>query len=196
MSGYYGYGRFRRGRGIAIPLILVVAIGGVVLAGIGGAFNGLGGTPNGITIDLTNNLGNNQPGANTNNGGRGLSSQPPAVQTQTAIDVTNLQNAFGSHIRTWGSQLANNVEIHISAYDVGLANANNVRDVVYGKCGAEFYIFVVYKGTLPQTDTSGANSGGYMYTTSSSPLTCHSLQYTVVDFENDGGGWYFTYFRS
>jgi hypothetical protein len=33
--------------------------------------------------------------------------------------------------------------MHISAYDVGFVNAANVRDVVYGKCGADFYIFVV-----------------------------------------------------
>ena len=192
----YRYGRSRRGGVPVLPLILVVLIGGVVLAGVGGAFNGLGVATNSTAGDLTINLGNAQPGPIIANGGRGLDNQPPAVRTQTAVDVNNLQNAFGSHIRTWGSQLANNVEIHTSANAVGLANGYIVSDIVYGKCGADFFIFVIYKGSLPQTDTSGANLGGYMYTTASTPLTCHSSQYKVVDFENDGGGWYFTYFRS
>jgi hypothetical protein len=169
---------------------------GVVLVGISGTFNGSGAPASGITINMTNTINPMLPDTSGITGGRGLVNQPPAVQTQTAIDVNELQNAFGSHIPVWGSQLASNVEMHISPDEVGLANANNVRDVVYGKCGAEFYIFVVYKGVLPNTDTSGANAGGYMYTTSGSPLTCRSLQYSVVDFENDGGGWYFTYFRS
>lgn len=193
---------YRRRGGFNPGVIAVVVIVIVVLAGASGLFNGRSITSpgGGITVNLgepTSVGGSLNSAINpVNPGSYSVANQPPVVQTQTAVDLADLHNAFDRRIPTWQGQLANNVEMHISPFDVGLASSNNIADVVYGKCNSDFYIFVIYKGALPSTDTSGANRGGYMYTSASNPLLCRSLQYTVVNYENDGGGWYFTYFKA
>ena len=42
----------------------------------------------------------------------------------------------------------------------------------------------------------GANGEGYVYTTASSPGTCHPPQWTVYDSEDVGGNWYFVTLKS
>lgn len=133
------------------------------------------------------------PGVNYNNSGGGLYNQPSAVQTQTAIDLAELHGALDTRIPDWQNSIARNEEKHVSADDAGMGDDNNIKDVVYGKCGNAFYVFVVDKD-VPE-NAGSATASGYAYTTATSPATCHPSEYTVTDTENDGGGWSFVYLR-
>ncbi len=188
------------GCGCILLILVVVAciVLGVLFGGLGRLFGGFNSAISGSNIISGNNPinGNTNIGGNsgsTGNGG-GLANQPPSVQTQTAIDLTELHGALDSRIPGWQSAVGNNQEQHVSASDAGMGNDNNIKDVVYGKCGSDFYVFVVDKGV--PNNASGANGSGYAYTSASSPATCHPSEYSVTDWENDGNGWYFVYLRS
>ena len=184
--GGWGGGGFGCGLLLVILLFVCVAFGG-----IGNLFNGGFGGNKGY---YNSNGGQNSGSNNNGSGGNGLFSQPASVQTQTALDLTELHTALDSRIPNWKSQISNNDERHIPAADAGMANDNNIQDIVYGKCGTAFFVFVVDKGT--PTNAAGANGQGYAYTTATSPATCHPSQYQVTDSENDGGGWWFVYLHS
>ncbi len=183
-----GFGCGGLGCGLLLILVFLFVVAG---GGIGSVFSGFGGysANNGYYANSGGNTGGNSSG-----GGGGLASQPSSVQTQTAIDLNELHGALDSRIPTWQSQVVNNQEQHVSAGDAGMANDNNVKDVVYGKCGSAFFVFVVDKGA--PTNAGSANGQGYAYTTSTSPATCHPTEYQVTDSEDDGGGWWFVYLQS
>ncbi|MHB8630095.1 MAG: hypothetical protein ACYDEO_28325 [Aggregatilineales bacterium] len=125
----------------------------------------------------------------------GLSSQPPSVQTQTVIDLFKLHAALDTRIFAWENQVSVNQEQHVSAADAGMANDNNIKDVVYGKCDVGFFVFVVDKGA--PTNAGNANGQGYAYIgTVLTPEVCHPLEYQVTDYEDDGAGWWFVYLHS
>ena len=123
----------------------------------------------------------------------GVYRQPIEVQTQTALDLAELHTALDNRISQWQSQTGFNMETYIPPADAGFANDNNVKDVVYGKCGSNFFTFVVDKD-IPD-NANGATASGYAYTPSSAPSICHPRQYIVTDWEDDGGGWYFVYLK-
>ncbi|HVO72175.1 MAG TPA: hypothetical protein VMT24_19125 [Aggregatilineaceae bacterium] len=111
-----------------------------------------------------------------------------------AIDLRELHTALDSRIPTWQNQIGDNQEQSIPPADAGLANDNNVKDVIYGKCGSLFYLYVIDKD-VPD-NANGADYSGYVYTTASSPTTCHPVEYTVTDSEDEGGHWYYVYVKS
>ncbi len=177
---WFGFGGFG-----CLPLMFVgvvaffIVIGSVlsgVLGGFGGGYNGYGSNYNGVSS------------SGSSNGGASLANESPAIQTQTAQDVSELHAAFDNRIPTWESQVGNNQNLSIPPADAGLTQDNNTQAVLYGKCGSALYIYVIAK-TKP--DTGPANGEGYVYTTASSPGACHPPQWTVYDSENVGGGWYF-----
>jgi len=183
-----------------IGLVLLVLFG--VSSLFGGLFNGGGGYNNSGYNGGYNNGGynNNAPIGNTfnnsggnagNSGSTGLSSQPASIQTQTAIDLSELHGALDSRIPSWESTIGTNQEKHISNVDAGMPNDNNIKDVIYGKCGTDFYVFVIDKRS--PNNVNGATGQGYAYTTATSPGTCHPTEYGVTDWENDGGGYWFIY---
>jgi hypothetical protein len=160
-------------------LILLLIISNIFGSGFGGSYGG---------------SYSNDYNSNNNSGGGSLYDQPSSVQTQTALDLAELHGALDYWIPRWQADLANNEEKSIAPGDAGFENDNNVKDVIYGKCGSQFYVFVIDKGA--PTDAGGANGQGYAYTTASSPSTCHPQDYQVTDWENDGGGWWFVYLQS
>ena len=164
-----------------ILIAVLFMITGGLCSGVSGLFGRFTGSYN----------SSQNTGGNT---GTGLANQPVQVQTQTALDLTELHGALDSRIPEWERQIATNQEQHVSAGDAGMANDNNIKDVVYGKCGSAFFVYVVDKGA--PTNAGGANGQGYAYTTAPSPSTCHPSQYQVTDWENDGGGWWFVYLQS
>jgi hypothetical protein len=154
----------------------------IVLFVVGAVFNG-----------GFNNYGYNNDGAVSSGSGGGLSSQPASVQTQTALDIREMHDALDSRIPVWQNQVSNNQEQSIAPADAGFANDNNVKTVIYGKCGSLFYVYVVDKDV--PSNAGDATASGYVYTTASSPSTCHPNEYTVTDWEDDGGGYWFVYLR-
>lgn len=192
----FGGGGFGCGGCGCILLILVVVVCivlGVLFGGLGKLFGGFNNAAGSNIIS-----GNNPPAASGNFGfngsNTGLANQPPSVQTQTALDLNELHGALDSRIPGWQNSIGNNQEQHVSAANAGMGNDNNIKDVVYGKCGSDFYVFVVDKGV--PNNANGANGSGYAYTSASSPATCHPSQYSVTDWENDGSGWFFVYLKS
>jgi hypothetical protein len=126
-------------------------------------------------------------------GGTGLSSEPPQVQTQTALDLRELHEALDSKIAQWQNQLATDEYHSISGAEAGLTKDNNTKEVIYGKCGQALYVFVVLR-TRP--DTGPADGEGYAYTTANSPGSCRPPAYAVYDSEDVGGGWWFVTLKS
>ncbi|MEP7285843.1 MAG: hypothetical protein ABI947_08755 [Chloroflexota bacterium] len=169
---------------LVIPLILVFLFICLGLGGLG-SFGGQRYYRGGF-----NN--NNNPVSNGNTGAN-LADESAAIQTQTARDLTELHAALDSRIPDWQSQLSNNEQKSIPPADAGLTQDNNTKEVLYGKCGTAFYLYVV-ENTRP--DTGPADGEGYVYTTASSPGACHPPQWTVYDSEDVGSNWYFTLLKS
>lgn len=125
--------------------------------------------------------------------GAGLDSEPPQVQTQTALDLSELHGALDSKIAQWQNQLSADEYRSITGAEAGLTKDNNTKEVVYGKCGQALYVFVV-ENTRP--DTGPADGEGYAYTTASSPGSCRPPTYAVYDSQDVGGGWWFVTLKS
>ena len=178
--------------GLGCGLIALIVIIGVVASG--GLFSNFGGGNRGYVSPNNGYNNNSSNNSNSYTGSTGLADQPSDVQTQTALDLTELHTALDSRIPQWKAQLGDNQEQHVAAANAGMGNDNNIQDIVYGKCGSDFFVFVVDKGA--PTDANGANGQGYAYTTATSPSICHPSQYQVTDWENDGGGWWFVYLQS
>ena len=175
-----GYGAGCGGVGCVILLLLAAGAVFVVWSPSRG-----GSVSNGYRGGFSNSAVSDSGSAN---GGASLANESPAIQTQTAHDLTELHTAFDSRIATWQTQVGNNQNLSIPPADAGLTADNNTQAVFYGKCGSALYIYVVDK-TKP--DTGPANGEGYVYTTASSPGACHPPQWAVYDSEDVGGGWYF-----
>jgi len=192
---------------IALVCLCLFSAGGI---GGGGLYPGYSNVPQ---FPADNNSGNpvnvNQPtlnpgGFRPSNNGSGsdlsnfntsasLNDEPPAIQTQTARDLTELHAAFDSRIPEWQNQLTNNQAQSIPPADAGLTQDNNTKEVLYGKCGSAFYVYVVL-ATKP--DVINADGEGYIYTTASSPGACHPAQWTVYQSEDVGGNWYYALLKN
>jgi hypothetical protein len=182
--GGWGGGGFGCGGFGCLGLLIFVC----VIIGLGSAFGG-GYRSYGYNQNTNPNYNYSNPSA----GGPSLANEAPAVQTQTAKDLTELHAAFDSRIPDWQNQLSSNQEKSIPPADAGLTQDNNTKAVIYGKCGSGFYVYVV-ENTRP--DNVPADGEGYAYTTASSPGACHPAEYTVYQSEDVGGGWYFVYLQS
>jgi hypothetical protein len=143
--------------------------------------------------NYSTNENNPGPAVNNSGGSYGLAAESPAIQTQTAKDLTELHAAFDSRIPQWESQLGGNQNLSIPPADAGMTQDNNTREVLFGKCDSDFYLYVV-ENTKP--DTGPADGEGYVYSTASSPGTCHPPQWSVYDSEDVGGNWYFVTLQS
>lgn len=122
-----------------------------------------------------------------------LASERPSVQTQTALDLRELNQAFRQRIPDWQRELASNEWHSIPGADAGLTQDNNTKEVVYGKCGTALYVFVVLR-TRP--DVGPADGEGYAYTNATSPASCRPPTYVVYDSQEVGQGWWFVTLRS
>ena len=164
---------------LVVIFIIVVASSSFNNYGYNGGYN-------------NDNGGGNYSGNNGSSGG--LANQPSDTQTQTALDLAELHTALDSRMSQWQSSVGSNQEKSVPPSDAGFANDNNVAAVIYGKCGSNFYTFVVDKDV--PTNAGDATASGYAYTPGSTgPSICHPSEYTVTDWENDGGGWWYVYLK-
>jgi len=200
-GGYPGYGYGMGGglAGIGCLIMLIIGLGCLCATFSGGfsAFRGFNdsGYNSGYGYGSNNNYNTSGDTSSTGSafGGKTIADEAGPVQTQTAKDLTELHQAFDQRISTWESQLAPNDAKSIPPADAGLTQDNNTKEVLYGKCGTAFYLYVV---ELSKPDNVPATGEGYIYTTASSPGACHPPQYTVYDSEDVSGGWYFAYFEN
>jgi hypothetical protein len=125
--------------------------------------------------------------------GPSLANEPPAIQTQTARDLTELHAAFDNRIPDWQDELRNNEHRSVPPADAGLTRDNNTKEVLYGKCGSAFYVYVVL---VTRPDVPNADGEGYAYTTAASPGSCHPPQWTVNEAQDVGDNWYFVLLKS
>ncbi len=184
--GGFGCGGF----GCLIFACLIFAF--VAFSGLGSVGSRFGPYYGSYDPNYNGNPGNNAPVSSGNQGAQ-LSNESPAIQTQTAVDLTELHQALDSRIAQW-QQILTTDEYHtISGPDAGLTQDNNTKEVDYGKCGTALYVFVV-ANTKP--DTGPADGEGYAYTTASSPGACHPPAWNVYDSEAVGGNWYFVTLKS
>jgi hypothetical protein len=181
-----GGGGYRRGGGcgcgglgclIFLCLFFLVVYGGLGSFGGGGGYYG---------YNPGSNPGFDQPVNNA--GSSGSIGQSPAIQTQTAADLSELHAALDQRISQWERELTVNENHTISGPEAGLNRDNNTREVAYGKCGDALYVFVVLNS---KPDDGLTDAEGYAYTTANSPGSCHPPTWSVYDSENVGGGWWF-----
>lgn len=173
---------------VCIALACVFSGGLGSLRGVGGPYYGGYGYGDGPIYQP--NYGNP---AQQNGNRTGLASEPPAVQTQTALDLREMHTALDNRIQQWKSELTTNEWHSIPGADAGLTQDNNTKEVIYGKCGQAFYTFVVLN-TRP--DNGPADGEGYAYTTAMSPASCRPPTWAVYDSEDVGGGWWFVTLKS
>ncbi len=186
-GGGYGVGL----GGLGCLMLLIVA--GIMVMIFVVSSMGLGGGGYGYRGGYNNYPNNGVSASGSASGGASLANESPAIQTQTAQDLTELHAAFDSRIAAWQTQVSDNQNLSIPPADAGLTQDNNTQAVLYGKCGRALYIYVIDK-TRP--DTGPANGEGYVYTTASSPGACHPPQWTVYASEAVGGSWYFATLES
>ena len=176
------------GGGLGCFMFLCIFLFCVMSGGLG-SLRGIGSNYYGDGVSYGPNYGSGP----VSSGNTGLSSEPPQVQTQTALDLSEMHAALDSRIAEWQRTLSTDEYHSISGPEAGLTRDNNTKEVVYGKCGQALYVFVVLK-TKP--DTGPADAEGYAYTTANSPGSCRPPAYAVYDSQDVGGGWWFVTLKS
>ncbi len=115
-----------------------------------------------------------------------------ATQTIIAVtkkDIEEIYQAIGSRIPGWGTVKDQTVH-RISGSDAGFTADSNTKEVDYGYCLNNIFYVYVLEETRPGGITL-ADTEGYAYTTQTSPTVCHPDNWSIVKYDDAGGGWYF-----
>ena len=119
--------------GIGCLLMVLLVIGGIwAVSSLGFVWSGRG--YRGGFNNYSNNNGVSASGSAS--GGANLANESPAIQTQTAQDLTELHAAFDNRIASWQTQVGNNQNLSIAPADAGLTQDNNTQAVLYGSAAA------------------------------------------------------------